>query len=430
MSASPSPRSSASSHLVPRDRRRDRRPVARCAASTRRPSSCAGRSGSSRRTPCPAASALRHVDRAPASGRATRAAGRARARTASCRRRSTSGAVERHREVQALAARRLHDRDCRPSCVERVAQLERDAAAVERSSAGAPGIEVEHDRAWRCTGRRASTGWCAARARRGSRARRASGGPRRCSPALPAVRLEPGPTRRTQSGWCGGQRFSKNRSPAGAVGRPHERGRPAGEVGEHHRGDPAVVVDDVGFAEAGGGVQHLVEVRERELAALDLDADWPFACPPRPYRRMGPYAQCHLDRLDQLRSRAGAREARRRDEEQRRQLQPAREGDRRAHPLPQGLRRDRRRGHRRPDRARLRDLEGPLRDRRAAEIDALRPKGSHEIEIEEFVDLDEIDPLYFEQPYYLVPDERGREAVRAARRRDESSSTRSRSGAS
>jgi DNA end-binding protein Ku len=41
------------------------------------------------------------------------------------------------------------------------------------------------------------------------------------------------------------------------------------------------------------------------------------------------------------------------------------------------------------------------------EIDALRPKGSHAIEIEEFVDLDDIDPLFFEQPYYLVPDARG-----------------------
>ena len=41
------------------------------------------------------------------------------------------------------------------------------------------------------------------------------------------------------------------------------------------------------------------------------------------------------------------------------------------------------------------------------ELDALRPKGSHAIEIEEFVDLDDIDPVYFEQPYYLVPDARG-----------------------
>jgi DNA end-binding protein Ku len=41
------------------------------------------------------------------------------------------------------------------------------------------------------------------------------------------------------------------------------------------------------------------------------------------------------------------------------------------------------------------------------ELDVLRPKGTHAIEIEEFVDLDEIDPLYFEQPYYLIPDARG-----------------------
>jgi DNA end-binding protein Ku len=41
------------------------------------------------------------------------------------------------------------------------------------------------------------------------------------------------------------------------------------------------------------------------------------------------------------------------------------------------------------------------------ELEALRPKASHTIDIEEFVDLDDIDPLYFEQPYYLVPDARG-----------------------
>jgi len=41
------------------------------------------------------------------------------------------------------------------------------------------------------------------------------------------------------------------------------------------------------------------------------------------------------------------------------------------------------------------------------DLESLRPKGSHAIEIEEFVDLDEIDPVYFEQPYYLVPDARG-----------------------
>jgi DNA end-binding protein Ku len=46
------------------------------------------------------------------------------------------------------------------------------------------------------------------------------------------------------------------------------------------------------------------------------------------------------------------------------------------------------------------------------EIQTLRPKGSHAIEIEEFVDLDEIDPIYFEQPYYLVPDKRGLKAYK------------------
>src|SRR4051812_39791434 len=42
-----------------------------------------------------------------------------------------------------------------------------------------------------------------------------------------------------------------------------------------------------------------------------------------------------------------------------------------------------------------------------AELDVLKPKGSHAIEIEEFVDLDDIDPVYFEQPYYLAPDAKG-----------------------
>ena len=69
---------------------------------------------------------------------------------------------------------------------------------------------------------------------------------------------------------------------------------------------------------------------------------------------------------------------------------------------------DRRRGAARQDQARLRDLEGPLRHRRARRARRrCGPKGSHTIEIEEFVDLDEIDPLYFEQPYYLVPDKHG-----------------------
>jgi DNA end-binding protein Ku len=40
----------------------------------------------------------------------------------------------------------------------------------------------------------------------------------------------------------------------------------------------------------------------------------------------------------------------------------------------------------------------------ADEMKALAPKASRMIEIEDFVDLAQIDPIYFEQPYYLVPD--------------------------
>jgi DNA end-binding protein Ku len=38
------------------------------------------------------------------------------------------------------------------------------------------------------------------------------------------------------------------------------------------------------------------------------------------------------------------------------------------------------------------------------ELEGLDPKKTRTIDIEDFVDLDEIDPLYYEHPYYLVPD--------------------------
>jgi DNA end-binding protein Ku len=38
------------------------------------------------------------------------------------------------------------------------------------------------------------------------------------------------------------------------------------------------------------------------------------------------------------------------------------------------------------------------------EIEKLTPKATHTIDIVDFVDLEQIDPVYFEQPYYLVPD--------------------------
>src|SRR3954454_18591981 len=38
------------------------------------------------------------------------------------------------------------------------------------------------------------------------------------------------------------------------------------------------------------------------------------------------------------------------------------------------------------------------------ELEALDPKKTRAIEIQDFVDLDEIDPIYFDHPYYLGPD--------------------------
>ena len=44
------------------------------------------------------------------------------------------------------------------------------------------------------------------------------------------------------------------------------------------------------------------------------------------------------------------------------------------------------------------------------ELEALDPKATKTIDIEDFVDLDQIDPVYYERPYYLVPDKGGQKA--------------------
>lgn len=40
------------------------------------------------------------------------------------------------------------------------------------------------------------------------------------------------------------------------------------------------------------------------------------------------------------------------------------------------------------------------------ELNALDPQASHTVDIEEFVDLEEIDPIFFENSYYIAPDKR------------------------
>jgi len=44
------------------------------------------------------------------------------------------------------------------------------------------------------------------------------------------------------------------------------------------------------------------------------------------------------------------------------------------------------------------------------ELDTLAPEQTHTIDISDFVDLGTIDPIYYDQPYYVLPDERAGKA--------------------
>jgi DNA end-binding protein Ku len=49
------------------------------------------------------------------------------------------------------------------------------------------------------------------------------------------------------------------------------------------------------------------------------------------------------------------------------------------------------------------------------ELDALEPEKTRTIDIQEFVDLDQIDPIYYDHPYYLVPGTGGERAYELLR---------------
>jgi DNA end-binding protein Ku len=49
------------------------------------------------------------------------------------------------------------------------------------------------------------------------------------------------------------------------------------------------------------------------------------------------------------------------------------------------------------------------------ELEALAPKASHTIELSSFIDMNRIDPLYFDKPYYVMPGERGAKAYELLR---------------
>jgi len=47
---------------------------------------------------------------------------------------------------------------------------------------------------------------------------------------------------------------------------------------------------------------------------------------------------------------------------------------------------------------------------KSEELETLDPKATHTVDIEDFVALEQIDPIYFEHPYYLIPDKRADKA--------------------
>src|SRR4051812_37210972 len=46
------------------------------------------------------------------------------------------------------------------------------------------------------------------------------------------------------------------------------------------------------------------------------------------------------------------------------------------------------------------------------ELEAIAPKSSRVIELQDFVDLESIDPVFFDRPYYLVPQQHAEKAYR------------------
>ncbi len=53
---------------------------------------------------------------------------------------------------------------------------------------------------------------------------------------------------------------------------------------------------------------------------------------------------------------------------------------------------------------------------RPEELEAIEPKKTRTIEIEDFVEIDQIDPIYYDHPYYLAPGHGRRKALRAPAR--------------
>ena len=169
---------------------------------------------------------------------------------------STDGRMP-DREMQALGPRGLGDR-AQPELLEQVAQLDAPRGAVD-DGGGRAGVEVEHDRGGVPRVGRPRLGVCSSSAARlAVHTRPATSSIEHAGDVGVGVerhRVEP-------LGPMAGAALLEEPLAVDAVGQAHHGDRPVAQVGQHGRGDPGVVVDHLAFGEAGGRVQHLVEVGE------------------------------------------------------------------------------------------------------------------------------------------------------------------------
>ena len=211
-------------HLVPRRPASTPSAAAAIAASTRRPSSCAGRSGSSRRTPCPRrwSFAITMVTRFGSRRSSTCPSASAN----SLRRRRSRRAVGRAPTGAGPCSPTSSRRSVSPSWSSSVAQLERDPRAVEHVG-GRAGVEVEHHR--RRVHRVVDRAWWVCSSSAARLASQTSVGAL-VDDASDRVRRRPRPVDGPSPGACGRAPLLEERLAVDAVGAPHQR-RAAGRRG-------------------------------------------------------------------------------------------------------------------------------------------------------------------------------------------------------
>ena len=192
--------------------------------------------------------------------------------------------VQRHVELHALRARGLHAALQR-ELGEHVAQQQRHLAAL-REPRGRPRVEVEreHGRRVRILGEgKGGMQLEVGEVGQPHQGREVVAEHELDRAVAGADRLRPHPLRRVR-----GLLLLVEVALLHAVGVALQRERATAQVRQQRRRHARVVVDDLALGEAGGRVEHLVEVGQAQLAPVDLDVDgltswqrssWPWAWP-------------------------------------------------------------------------------------------------------------------------------------------------------